>query len=198
MVVEVEKVGEVIEASTSVFTAEAYELHGSPAFGSLVKTPQEDGFIVGLIYDACTGSMDPGRRVLARGRDLATEADILRHHPQLTKLLRTQFSALVVGQSVRSQWRHHLPAQPAQVHRFVYRCEPSEVEAFTQRFDFLHLVLNNNVSATTDELAAACLRHAAEAHLDDVSFLVQAGKEVARLIPRDPTRLNAILQRLHP
>ena len=193
-----EKIGEVIEASTSVFTAEAYELHGSPPFGSLVKTPQEDGFIIGLVYDASTASIDPGRRVLARGRDLATEEDILRQHPQLAKLLRTQFSALVVGQHIQSRWLHHLPPQPAQVHRFVYCCELLEVQAFTQRLDFLHLVLNTNLSVTADELMAACLRHAAEAHPDDAFFLVEAGKEVARLMSSDPTRLNAILQRLHP
>ena len=193
-----EKIGEVIEASTSVFIAEAYELHGSPPFGSLVKTPHEDGFIIGLVYDASTASIDPGRRVLARGRHLATEEDILRQHPQLAKLLRTQFSALVVGQEAQSQWRHHLPPQPAQVHRFVYRCQPQEVQAFTQRLDFLHLLLHTGLSATADELVAACLRQAAETHPDGRSFLIQAGKELARLLYHDPSRLNAILLRLRP
>ena len=59
------RVGEIIEASTSEFTAQSYELYQLPAFGSLVKTKDE---IYGIVYNAATAGIEPGRRPIARGK----------------------------------------------------------------------------------------------------------------------------------
>ena len=62
-----EKIGEIIEASTTEFTAQCYELHQPPAFGSLVKTREGDVEIYGVVCGAETTSIEPGQRLIARG-----------------------------------------------------------------------------------------------------------------------------------
>ena len=57
-----DRVGEVIEASTTDFVAQCYELYQSPPLGSLVKTKDEPVDLYGIVYHATTGSLEPGRR----------------------------------------------------------------------------------------------------------------------------------------
>ena len=95
--VEAERVGEVIEASTTEFAAQCYELYQSPPLGSLVKTRDSSVDLYGIVYNAATTSIEPGRRPLARGKDEVTEEEVYRTSPQLLKLLRSEFNALVVG-----------------------------------------------------------------------------------------------------
>ena len=190
------KIGEVIQASTSEFEAECYELHGSPPFGGLVKTGDKLMEIYAVVYNAATTSIEPGRHPIARGRDEIAEEDIYRANPQLAKLLRTEFEALVVGHREADCLRHYLPPQPARIHSFVYVCEPGEVRDFSQSFDFLKLLLDARVPASAEELVAACLRQASQAHQDPRTFLVSAAKEVAILLSGQLDRLNAILRRM--
>ena len=68
-----DRVGEIIEASTTDFVAQCYELYRSPPLGSLVKT----GDIYGIVGNAATTSLEPGRRPIARGKDEATEEAVI-------------------------------------------------------------------------------------------------------------------------
>jgi hypothetical protein len=193
-----DKIGEVIEASTSQFVAECYELHSPPPLGSLVKTSDGDVEIYGVVCNAATQSMDPGRRPIARGRDETSEEGIYRQNPQLSKLLRTTFDTLVVGYSAGTQRAaplHYLPPRPPRVHSFVYLCEGEEVHRFTQSLDFLPILLGTRVGAV-DEVVSACLRQASCAHSDRRIFLIKAGKELSVLLSGDLNRLNAILRRI--
>ena len=45
----------------------------------------------------CSASVEPGRRPIARGRDEASEEAVYQSSPQLARLLRSEFTALVVG-----------------------------------------------------------------------------------------------------
>lgn len=193
-----EKIGEVIEATTGEFTAQSYELHRAPPFGSLVKTWEQGTAIYGVVGYSSTGSIEAGRRPLARGRDLAEEEEVYRQNPQLARLLRTDFKALVVGHQEGGRICHFLPPRPPRVHAFVYPCSPEEVAAFTQALDFLTLLLGTGLPIPPEELVAACLRRAAAAREDGRSFLVRAGKELALLLAGEPARLNAILRRIRP
>jgi len=65
----VSRVGEVIEASTTDFTAECYELYQSPPLGSLVKTADLPVELYGIVYHATTTRLEPGRRPIAGGKD---------------------------------------------------------------------------------------------------------------------------------
>ena len=188
------KIAEIIEASTGEFMAQCYELHQPPPFGSMVKTREGEIEIYGVVCEATTTSIEPGRRPIARGREEAEEEDIFRSSPQLAKLLRTDFSALVVGHKENERLYHYLPPRPAKIHSFVYLCDAEEVEKFSRSFDFLSILVNARAQA--DELIAACLRHAAQAHPDPRAFLVKAGKELAVLLAGEVSRLDTILRRI--
>ena len=190
-----DKIGEVIEASTGQFVAECYELHAPPPLGSLVKTSDGEVEIYGVVCNASTESVDPGRRPIARGKEEATEEAIYRQNPQLSKLLRSTFDTLVIGHGQKGAIHHYLPPRPPRVHSFVYPCSQDEVRRFTQSLDFLTVLLFAKINSV-DEIVSACLRQASSAHTDRHAFLVKAGKELAILLGDELNRLNAILRRI--
>jgi hypothetical protein len=193
---EIERVGEVIEASTTGFTAQCYELYQMPSLGSLVRTGDSSAELYGIVYNAATTSLEPGRRPIARGKDEDSEEAIYRSSPQLAKLLRSQFQALVVGHREGESLYQHLPPRPARIHGFVYQCPPEEVRDFGRSFDFLSIILNAGLSVPTDELVGAALRQMSRAQEDPRTFLVAAGRELAVLLSGDFTQLKSILGRL--
>jgi len=193
---EKQRVGEVVEASTTDFVAQCYELYQSPPLGSLVKTGDSGGELYGIVYNAATTSLEPGRRPIARGKDEASEEAIYQSNPQLTKLLRSEFNALVVGHRQGDKLFHYLPPQPARIHGFVYLCPPEEVKEFSQSFDFLNILTSSHLTVPVDEIVSACLRQMSQAHEDRRAFLVAAGKELAVLLSGDFNQFKAILGRI--
>ena len=188
------KIGEIIEAATGGFTAQCYELHQPPPFGSLVRVKVDDIMIYAVVSGATTASIEAGRRPVARGRGEESEEGVFSSNPQLDKLLRTDFDGLVVGHRDGDRLNHYLPPQPARIHSFVYACEPGELAAFNQSLDYLSILVN--VEHQADELVSALLRHAAATCKDPREFLVRAGKELASLLADDTGRLNNILRRI--
>ena len=193
---EPQRVGEIIQAGTTDFTAQCYELYQSPPLGSLVKTKDSELELYGVVYHTATTSLEPGRRPIARGKDEASEEDIYRSSPQLEKLLRTEFSALVVGHRQDDKIYHYLPPKPARIHGFTYLCNPDEIKEFSQSFNFLNILINTNLPLPTDELIAACLRHMSQAYEDRRRFLVAAGKQLAVSLSGQFNQLRAILERI--
>ena len=191
-----QKVGEVIEASTTDFVAQCYELYQSPPLGSLVKTRDMLVEQYGIVYNATTTSIEPGRRPIARGKDEASEEEIYRSSPQLWQLLRSEFAALVVGYRQGDKLYHYLPPKPARIHGFVYSCEPEEVKEFSRSFDFLTILASAHLPVSADELIAACLRQMSQVYEDPRSFLVTGGKELAVLFGGNLNQLKAILGRI--
>jgi len=193
---EMQRVGEVIEASTTDFVAQCYELYQSPPLGSLVKTTDLPVELYGVVYNATTTSFEPGRRPIARGKDEASEEEIYKSSPQLLQLLRSEFSVLVIGYRENEKLHHYLPPKPARIHSFVHLCPSENVREFSQSFDFLNILINTHLPVPADELIAACLRQMSQVHEDSHSFLVAAGKELAILLSGDFNRLKAILGRI--
>ncbi len=193
---EAERAGEVVEASTTEFVAQCYQLYQSPPLGSLVKTRDMPVELYGILYHAATTSLEPGRRPIARGKDEVAEEEIYRSSPQLLKLLRTEFSALVVGYREEEKLYHYLPPKPARIHGFVHLCSPEEVKEFSQSFDFLNILVNARLPVSADELVAASLRQMSQAYEDRHTFLVAAGKELAVLLSGQFNQLKAILGRI--
>ncbi len=186
------KIAEVIEASTAQFTAQCYELYPSkegPPLGGLVRT----GDIYGVIGHAKTAGIEPGRRPIARGKDETSEAAVYDSSPQLLKLLRSEFTASVVGYKDGDKIYQYLPPQPARIHGFVYLCQPDEVREFSQSLDFLNILLNAALIIPSEELMAATLRQMSLAQEDGRAFLVAAGKALANLLSDDFLRLKNIL-----
>ncbi|MBA7668979.1 hypothetical protein ES703_77102 [subsurface metagenome] len=191
-----DRVGEVIAASTTDFVAQCYELYQSPPLGSLVKTRDQEVELYGIVCNATTTSIEPGRRPIARGKDEVAEEEIYRTSPQLLKLLRSEFSALVVGHRQDNRLYHYLPPKPARIHSFVYQCQPEEVKEFSQSFDFLNILINTHLPVSVEEIVAASLRQMSQAYEDRHAFLVAAGKELAILLSGQFNQLKAILGRI--
>lgn len=197
------RIGEVIESSTTRFTAGAYELLAAPPFGSLVRAQSRDAHmaIYGLIYEIRTGSKEPGGRAVVRGKTYAGhdlyDAEIYHEHPDLAEVLQTEFSAITVGFVAHERCFQYLPPQPPPVHYSVYACEPAEVLHFNESSDFYRTVLFAS-QIPSDELLAAAIRNAAHAHPNRNPYLIQAGREVASLLMDDYDRLTALLRRIHP
>lgn len=189
------RLGEVVEAGTTGFTAQCDRLGEPPALGNLVVTSDGETELYGVVCGAATSGIDPSRRVMALGRDAQDEAAIYQAHPELTQLLRTDFQALVVGYRRDGVVRQHLPPRPARVHAFVRQASKEQVAEFTRSLDFLRLLIVASVPARDDALAA-CLRSASAAHPDPRAFLVRAGKALAGLLALDGQRLSAVLRLL--
>ena len=193
---KLERVGEVIDASTTDFVAQCYELYQSPPLGSLVKTGDSGMELYGIVYHATTTSLEPGRRPIARGKDETSEEAIYKSSPQLLKLLKSEFGAVVVGHREGDSWHHYLPPKPARIHSFVYLCPTPEMKEFSQSFQFLNILLNTRLPVSPEELTAACLRQMSQAHEDPHAFLVRAGKELAVSLGGNLNQLKAILERI--
>ena len=193
---KLERVGEVIEASTTDFVSQCYELYQSPPLGSLVKTGDSGMDLYGIVYHATTTSFEPGRRPIARGKDETSEEAIYKSSPQLLKLLKSEFGAVVVGHREGDSWHHYLPPKPARIHSFVYLCPTPEMKEFSQSLQFLNILLNTRLPVSPEELIAACLRQMSQAHEDPHAFLVRAGKELAVSLGSNLNQLKAILERI--
>ena len=191
-----QRVAEVVEASSAEFTAQCYKLDQAPPLGSLVKTKDKHLEIYGIVYNVETHSLDPGRRVVARGENMKSEDEIFRVNPQLARLLSTDFKVMVVGHVQGKSLYHYLPPKPVSIHSFVYTCSLEEVRTFTRSLDFLSLLVDVRLPIPVDEVTAACIRYASQAHSDSQAFLVKAGKELAFLLSSDTRRLNSLLKRL--
>jgi len=193
---EAEKIGEVLEASTTGFTAQCYELHQPPALGSLVKTRDGEIELYGLVYNAATTGLDPGRRPIARGKDEEDEEAVFRTSPQLLKLLKSEFSVIVVSHRKDGQLKPYLPPRPARIHGFVYPCSDDEIRNYSHSLGFLNIIVGSGLPLPTEELIAAALRQMSRQHKDGQAFLVAAGKELATRLSGDYGRLKSILERL--
>jgi hypothetical protein len=92
-----------------------------------------------------------------------------------------------------------LPPQPPITLDKVHYCSDEEILAFTERFDYLRLILNA-ADIPTDELIAAALQRAAAVRPPEerTRFLREAGRELARLLSGDLARLENLLRRIRP
>lgn len=190
------KIAEVIEASNQEFVAQCYELEEVPALGSMVKTRSRDGEIYGIVYSSATHSIEPGRRITARGQSSASEADVFKDNPQLAKLLCSDFRAMVIGFSNGKSIYQYLPPSPASIYSFVHQCQPEDVREFAGSLNFLSLVIDTRLQVATDEVIAAFIRYASRTYDAPQEFLIKAGKELAWLLSNDIRRLDSILKRL--
>lgn len=190
------RVGEVIETGTAEFTAQCYELYQSPPLGSLVKAGDESIKQYAIVYNTTTSSIEPGRRPIARGKEESTEEGVYRSSPQLLKLLRTEFNALVVGYREVDTVLHYLPPRPARIHSFVYECGNEEIREFSGSFDFLNILINSSIPIPVEEILAASLRRLSRVYDDPQRFLVSAGKELAILMGSDFNRLKSVLSKI--
>ncbi|WP_083635455.1 hypothetical protein [Dehalogenimonas formicexedens] len=192
------KIAEVIETSSTSFTAQCYDLNASPPLGSLIKTNFDGVTIYAAVGHVSTTSLEPGRRPVARGKDEATEEAVFKANPQLEKLLRCEVNAIIVGHRLDGEIRHYLPPRPARLHGFVLNCDDAEVRNFSQKTGFITLLLSAQGDVSPEEMTSAVLRRIAGSYEGDErrNFLLTSGKALAQLLSADYNRLKTILERL--
>ena len=197
MVTTANRIGEVIEASTTQVLAQCYQLYSSPPLGTLIRSGSQGNAIYGIIVNISTQSFEPGRRAIARGHHADNEDELYRENPQLNRLLNTHFTAKTVGYGHGDRFHHNLPPQPPRIHTFVHACDEKEIQGFTESLAFLRLLVSNG-TPTDDEATASLLLMATQERPNPYSFRLKAGQELARLLGNEPLRLNSLLERLSP
>lgn len=189
------RVGRVLRANTRGFAIGCMVMQPDiPAFGSFVQAEaQEQGNdVYGLIYDVSLED-DPFVRQFISANP---PEEVVRDQRE-NRQIPIEVSVLTVGCGGGEAVRHCLPPQPPVTLDWLYQCTDEEVRTFTLRFDYFRLVLDAR-QVPSDELLAASLREAAEARPANKreAFLVEAGRELARLLAGDPVRLEGLLRRL--
>ncbi len=189
------QVGRVLRAGTRGFTIGCRVMQPDiPAFGSFVRAEglMQGSSIYGLIYDVSVED-DPFVRQFIS----ANPPDEVVLDQRENRQVPIEVSVLAVGCGDGENVRHCLPVQPPVTLDWLYRCTDEEVRAFTGRFDYFRLVLEAR-EVPADELLAASLRAGAAARPEHERepFLVEAGRELARLLAGDPVRLEGLLHRL--
>jgi hypothetical protein len=191
-------IGWVLRASTVGFAVGCRVLEPSvPQFGDLVKVPTPDGLtIFGLIYDVQVKDDPTVRQLILAG---VLEAELVRDQRE-NRLVPIELSVLVVGYQREGQLlTQGLPPQPPISLDSLTLCDEADLRRFTEQLDYLRLVLNA-AQIPGDELLIANLRRAAAVRPLDTRrrFLLEAGRELARLLSFDLVRLDGILRRIKP
>ena len=195
-------IGEVVETSLTGYTAQAYELDNPPPFGGLVQVKDKGGnnLIYGAVYHIATGGIDPGRRAYARsveGEPRQIDEQVYSANPQLTRLLRTEFAVVVLGcrKLESGKITYTYPDYPPPLHYSVALCNDDELIDFTATPLYLRTLLQAS-QAPVEELTAALLRHGSAVRgSSGRQWLVDTGRQLARLLKEDFDRMRTILEK---
>ncbi len=190
-----QEIGRVIQANTTQFTAGCRTLlHDIPSFGDFVRVLAQDGSIIyGFIYDVSIQG-DQAARQLITAQELPEE--YIRDQLE-NRLLPVEFSVVVVGYKRQDRIRQELPPQPPMPFSVVERCSDGEVMEFARSgLDFLRTLLNIPGIPSDDVIAVALRRMASCLGGEGRYFLLDAGRELTRLLYKDTTRLEGLLRRI--
>jgi hypothetical protein len=186
-------IGRVTRCSTRGFVgAMQISENELPVFGSFCQAEAQGGrsHVVGLVYDISIAD-DQFARQIAVLEEVPQEqiAD-----GQKNRQVPVEFSALAVGFRNDAGFHQSLPPQPPLTLTSVFSMVSKDTVDFTSQLHFLQTILNA-AQLPVDELLSAALRLSAQARPEgeQEQFLLQAGREVARLLAQDLTRLENIL-----
>jgi len=190
-----QEIGRVLQANTTNFTAGCrMMLQDIPSFGDFVRVIAQDGSIIyGFIYNVAIQS-DPTVRQLITAPDLPEEyiKDQIEN-----RLLPVEFSVAVVGYKRRGLIRQEPPPQPPLPFSIVETSSPEEIKEFAlSGFNFLRTLLNIPGIPSDDVIAVALRRIASSLGKEGHYFLVDAGRELTKLLYQDTARLESILRRI--
>ncbi len=165
-----------------------------PAFGTFCRVEAQHGHahVVGLIYDISIEDDEFARQLAVA--DSPSPEEVADH--QENRLL-VEYSALAVGYQTEGRFHYSLPPQPPLTLASIEATSEEEVRAFTERLDFLPLILSAQ-QVPVDDLVVAALRTAAAVRPPSQrrAYLVEAGRALSRLLSRDLARLEMVLRGL--
>jgi hypothetical protein len=188
-------VGRVLRAGTQGFVVGCEVLKPDiPKFGSFVRAEgvAPGSAIYGLIYDVSLEDDLFARHFIG----VDTPEEVVLDQRQ-NRQVPIEVSVLAVGCGDGETIMHCLPPQPPVTLDWLYECTDEEVCTFTARLDYFRLVLESR-QAQPEELLVASLRRAVAARPEPErqAFLLEAGRELARMLAGDPLRLESVLRRL--
>ena len=191
-------IGRLLRSSTTGFVFGCRVAEADvPRFGEFVKAPAQRGQaeVMGLVYDIVMEGDAFVRQMVATPNLSEEYVQDMREN----RSVPIEVSVLAVGYKSGAAWTQALPPQPPVTLDRISLASIDEVIEFTTQFDYLRLLLDS-LEAPTDELIATSLKHAAglRAPSERGRFLRNAGRELARLLSRDLTRLENLLRRIKP
>jgi len=205
-------IAEVIETTTTDFLAQCLDPEDltfpvMPPFGSWVKAQDEESgnWVIAVVSYVTTSPIDSIHRARALGLSLA---ELREQQPQIFAMLTTEFKAVIVGfesfppqkngkTPQRGQVYHYLPPRPPQIHQAVYHCDRQEIIHFTEKPDFLRILLQIT-EVPVDALIAATIREVYHLRQHDRAWLVALGRSLSLLLKDDYDRLHHILSQVKP
>jgi len=189
------RIGQVLRADTTGFVCGTpSQDFALPSFGAFVQTLPSDGqgiTVIGLIHAISIDDDPLVRQMVLSG----TNNEALVNDQRVNRLVPVEISVLNVGYLADGALFHTLPPRPPLSLDAVMLCDDALVGRFTERLDFLRLVINAR-DLPTEELLAAALKHAAQARPASQrrEFLIHAGRHVATLLAQDMARLQHVLR----
>jgi hypothetical protein len=188
--------GEVIATSYSSFTVESYELNSTPPLGGLVVAEN----VLGVVCSARTEGLGP---ISARGELGDEDGGVYKLYPDLERTLRTNFAALVVGCYDQSRGADAAPVYtypecPPRVHYKCWLASDDELVRFTERPDYLRLLLYSMESEATniDQVLIHLIVRAYRVRGHDREWLSCTAEYLGRQLKGQYDRLLAILKTL--
>ncbi len=193
------RLGETIAASTTGLTVECYQGRDRLVLGQLIHASVGEGRVVGIVTTISHVPIDSSRRPAARGENSVDEEELRRAHPELSRLVRTEFEAILVGfQNGKDAVIHHgYPPRPPDLHSFVYSTDAGTARRFMEDVSFIDLIVGAVANpALADQVVADAVGQFATLSEDPATFRRDCGKRLARLFNRDLIRLDALLLRM--
>lgn len=208
---ETEIVGRVLRASTRGFSCGTHSarIDNRHDFGAFVKVPianDEGIYVIGLIYAVeIKDDLMVSELVMAE----TVNPNVMRDQRE-NRMVPVEISVLNIGYYYGPQYMngsepqtaryiHSLPPRPPMSLSAVTLCDAQEVVAFTARKDFFRLVLMAS-EVPSDDLIASALRYASYAWPEDTrrNFMIESGRQLARLLSGDLKKLAHILALIRP
>jgi hypothetical protein len=119
---------------------------------------------------------------------------VMARNPQLSILLQTTATAIVVGFGRLGSVRQTMPDLPPPLISRVRPCSYAELSQFIGKLDFLRLLLSAGPIA--DFVTSAFLLRAGRASADPRGFRIRAGQALVPLLGSEPQRLSGVLREL--
>ncbi len=167
------------------------------ALGQMLAVREGQYFTFGVVAESESGPEDPARPLVPRGMAGQGAASVLANNPEIALLLRTTLTVAVCGHIEREVARPVLPPQPPPLLAEVHAATDDEKMRVAADGAFLVPLLAN--PAADDAVIAAVIRDVARAADSEArAFTIRAGKELARLLKAEPSRLTSILRMVEP
>ena len=198
--------GRVLRSSTTGFTIGCQQViaeqsRSAPAFGALVKALNGDGSVTyGLVYNVTVEDDPFVRQLVAAGvedEEYIADQRQRRQVPVAVDVRVVGHGRPKAAGSAVMEVYHRLPPQPPSTLDRIYACNAAELVRFTERHDWLRTLLTA-ADLPADALIGATLRAAASARREQgETYLIGAGRELAKLLALDLVRLDGLLRQLH-